>query len=70
VVFALRAPGPIVALFPPGKEIVPPTEATIDWVVLAIVPAMRSEKVPDLVESIELVAEMVTMYADGAVVGA
>jgi hypothetical protein len=66
----LRSPAGIVTLSPPGSEIVPPAEAVIGWVTLAIVPAMRTENEPDFVESIELVAETVTMYAPGAIVGA
>ena len=66
----VRTPAGIVALSPPGSEIVPPTEAVIGLVTLAIVPAMRTENEPDFVESIELVAETVTIYAAGAVVGA
>jgi hypothetical protein len=70
VVFAVRVPAGIVTLSPPGREIVPPTEATIGMLALAIVPAMRTKNEPDFVESIELVAETVTIYAAGAVVGA
>jgi hypothetical protein len=70
VVSAVRAPAGIVTLLPPGREIVPPAEAVIGWATLAIVPTMRTENEPDFVESIELVPETVTIYDDGAVVGA
>ena len=66
----MRTPAGIVALFPPGSEIVPPAEATIGCVTLAIVPATRTGTEPDFVESIELTAATVTIYAAGAVAGA
>jgi hypothetical protein len=66
----LRTPAGIVTLSPPGSEIVPPAEAVIGWVTLAIVPAMRTGNEPDFVESIELVADTVTIYAAGALGGA
>lgn len=67
---AVRMPAENVTLLPSGRVMVPPGVLLIGWVTVAIVPAMRTEKDPDLVESAVLVAETVTRYAAGAVAGA
>jgi hypothetical protein len=58
---ALSTPGGIVALFPPGNVIVPPPDAFIGCVTVAIVPEIRMDTELDFVASMELVAPTLTI---------
>jgi hypothetical protein len=60
-VSALKEPEGKVTLAPPGKDTVPPSDTPIGRVALAITPAIKTENVPDLLESAELVAERFTI---------